>query len=95
MPRCTMLAVVLLAGLVPDLASAQPAPSANDGGDDANQGHVLFLADGYYECHGTVGQGSPGPRIAPRLPPYTSTVVSNSDLRDIAPISQRSRSHRR
>eukprot|EP01037_Dinobryon_pediforme_P012948 gene12948-13049_t len=58
------------------------------------------MADGCYECHGTVGQGGPGLRLAPsplpaqvigyyirnptgEMPPYTSKVVSDSDIRDI------------
>ena len=50
------------------LASAQsPAPR----GDAAN-GYKLFMADGCYQCHGTVGQGSrgTGPRLAPNPLPY-------------------------
>lgn len=33
---------------------------------DAGNGKKLFMADGCYECHGTVGQGSrpTGPRLA-------------------------------
>ena len=48
--------------------SAQaPAPA----GDAAN-GKQLFMADGCYQCHGTVGQGSrgTGPRLAPNPMPY-------------------------
>jgi mono/diheme cytochrome c family protein len=32
---------------------------------DASRGLHLFMADGCYECHGTVGQGGVGPRLAP------------------------------
>jgi mono/diheme cytochrome c family protein len=32
---------------------------------DAARGKHLFMADGCYECHGTVGQGGAGPRLAP------------------------------
>jgi ubiquinol-cytochrome c reductase cytochrome c subunit len=33
---------------------------------DAAHGRQLFMADGCFECHGTVGQGAAtGPRLAP------------------------------
>ncbi len=37
---------------------------------DAENGKTLFMADGCYSCHGTVGQGSGdvGPRLAPDGP---------------------------
>jgi mono/diheme cytochrome c family protein len=63
---------------------------------DAAKGKELFLKNGCYECHGTVGQGGTGPRIAPRtaslayarrpaggMPPYTAKVLPDSDLGDI------------
>ena len=71
---------------------------AEDG--DVARGHRLFLADGCAGCHGTVGQGGPGVRLAPsplpasgmaayirdpagEMPPYTSKVVGDADVRDI------------
>jgi ubiquinol-cytochrome c reductase cytochrome c subunit len=67
---------------------------------DAAHGQRLFMADGCYQCHGTVGQGSVGPRLAPDplpadaiaayirkpanvMPPYTASVLGDSDVRDI------------
>lgn len=42
------------------------ATTTNAGAQDANHGRQLFMLDGCYECHGTVGQGgAAGPRIAP------------------------------
>ena len=38
---------------------------AQDAGN-AENGKKLFLKNGCYECHGTVGQGGTGPRLAPR-----------------------------
>lgn len=64
MMRLTVMAAGLLAGLVPGLARSQGAPVPSSG--DATHGHALFLADGCYECHGTVGQGGPGGRVAPK-----------------------------
>ena len=50
------------------IASEQSATPAGD----AAKGHALFMADGCYQCHGTVGQGSrgTGPRLAPNPIPY-------------------------
>jgi ubiquinol-cytochrome c reductase cytochrome c subunit len=42
--------------------------AAAQGNADAEQGRQLFMKNGCYSCHGTVGQGgerSAGPRIAP------------------------------
>jgi mono/diheme cytochrome c family protein len=42
---------------------------------DANRGKHLFMADGCYECHGTVGQGgAAAPRIAPD--PFPAEAIS-------------------
>ena len=84
---------IVLAGLfgVMFLGSAAFAQSG-----DATKGKGLFLKNGCYECHGTVGQGGTGPRIAPRtaslayvrkparqMPPYTAKVMSDADLADV------------
>lgn len=47
---------------------AQPAASAGSLNGNAENGKKIFMADGCYECHGTVGQGSTqtgGARIGP------------------------------
>jgi mono/diheme cytochrome c family protein len=41
---------------------------------DADRGKHLFMADGCYECHGTVGQGGAAPRLAPD--PFPATALS-------------------
>jgi|ERR1700733_15393173 ubiquinol-cytochrome c reductase cytochrome c subunit len=48
--------------------------AAQDAAGDAAQGRKVFLADGCYECHGMVGQGSvqSGPRLAPDPMPLAS-----------------------
>jgi ubiquinol-cytochrome c reductase cytochrome c subunit len=43
--------------------SAQSATGESAG--DAQNGKQLYTAYGCYECHGSVGQGGTGPRIAP------------------------------
>jgi len=63
----TLLSCLLLLGACAIASAQSPAPA----GDAAN-GHTLFMADGCYQCHGTVGQGSrsTGPRLAPNPIPY-------------------------
>jgi len=48
-------------------AAAQGAPQG-----DAGKGKTLYMSDGCYQCHGTVGQGSrgTGPRLAPKPLPF-------------------------
>ena len=56
-------ACVLVAGT----AHAQPVA------DDVERGRQLFMANGCYSCHGTVGQGgerSAAPRLAPEPYPF-------------------------
>lgn len=38
-------------------------------GGDAESGKQLFLKNGCYECHGTVGQGAGANPVAPKLAP--------------------------
>ncbi len=40
----------------------------------AENGKQLFFKNGCYECHGTVGQGGTGPRLAPR--PLTAAALT-------------------
>jgi ubiquinol-cytochrome c reductase cytochrome c subunit len=55
------------------LATSTHAPIGH--AQDANRGKHLFMADGCYECHGTVGQGgAAAPRIAPD--PLPSEAIS-------------------
>jgi ubiquinol-cytochrome c reductase cytochrome c subunit len=58
-----LVASVILA-FVPFAALAQTS------GGDAVRGKALFLEQGCYACHGTVGHGEPyGPRLAPHALP--------------------------
>jgi mono/diheme cytochrome c family protein len=65
--RNTIAFLMLLAGCCGSAQAQSPAPQ----GDAAN-GYKLYMADGCYQCHGTVGQGSrgTGPRLAPSPMPY-------------------------
>ena len=46
---------------------------AQDGGN-ADNGKKLFFKNGCYECHGTLGQGGTGPRLAPK--PLSATALA-------------------
>jgi mono/diheme cytochrome c family protein len=60
MQRLTLIAATVIAPLATLGAAAVAQPTGN-----AAHGQRLFMADGCYECHGTVGQGGAGPRLAP------------------------------
>jgi mono/diheme cytochrome c family protein len=98
MPRSLWLSA--LAILVAPIAAAFAQSAAPAG--DAGNGQRLYMADGCYQCHGNVGQGSrpTGPHLAPNpmpyegfiaqlrhpansMPPYTSVVLSDSQVADI------------
>jgi ubiquinol-cytochrome c reductase cytochrome c subunit len=61
MTRCLIVAAFVL------LSPGLPAQSAAPG--NAENGKRLFLKNGCYECHGTVGQGAQANPLAPRLAP--------------------------
>jgi ubiquinol-cytochrome c reductase cytochrome c subunit len=67
MMKMKMFALALLIGSCGIVSAQSPAPV----GDAAN-GQKLFMADGCYQCHGTVGQGAraTGPKLAPNPMPY-------------------------
>src|SRR5690349_12041080 len=48
------------------LAAALFVPVLAQEAASADNGKKLFFKNGCYECHGTVGQGGTGPRLAPK-----------------------------
>jgi cytochrome c len=60
-------------GTHPDVPTQQQAAAGPLTGDPQH-GKALFAADGCYECHGYVGQGSirTGPTLAPRVIPFAA-----------------------
>jgi ubiquinol-cytochrome c reductase cytochrome c subunit len=88
---------IALAGLFGAMFAATAFAQSGDAAKgDVDKGKALFLKNGCYECHGTVGQGGTGPHIAPRtasiayirkpagqMPPYTAKVMSDQDLADV------------
>jgi mono/diheme cytochrome c family protein len=64
-----------LADIYAFLQSANPAPRSNLSSltGNAQNGSRIYVADGCYECHGRVGQGSQS-TAAPRIGPPTLTI---------------------
>lgn len=62
---CSLAAAFMISSAL----AQSPAPAL---AGDAQRGAILFMNDGCYQCHGTVGQGArgPGPRLAPNPLPY-------------------------
>ena len=87
------LAAVLLTVTI---ASAQ---NLGGTGGDAKQGEATYMRVGCYACHGTVGHGGTGPRLAPNpldvevlteylrepgaMPAYSAEVLSDAEAADI------------
>ena len=61
-----MRVFLLLLPLLAATGTAQTKPG------DSENGKRLFMRNGCYQCHGTVGQGSPvtGPKLAPNPIPF-------------------------
>ena len=57
--------VLVLVVLATSAAAASQQPSASPAGDPA-RGKTAFMNAGCYTCHGTVGQGGAGARLAPK-----------------------------
>src|SRR5258708_372151 len=64
-----LVAIFVLLGAVL-MGQNSAAPPGN-----AENGKRLFLKNGCYECHGTVGQGGTGPRLAPRPLPLAALTA--------------------
>jgi ubiquinol-cytochrome c reductase cytochrome c subunit len=57
-------------GIFAVLAASTVAMAQQPAGD-ARRGATLFMHDGCYACHGTVGHGAPyGPKLAPHAIPW-------------------------
>jgi mono/diheme cytochrome c family protein len=68
-----IIRAVMAIGLAVGMARPGLAQQAAPGGDAAH-GKALFMRDGCFECHGTVGQGGPGIRLAPG--PLPASVIA-------------------
>jgi ubiquinol-cytochrome c reductase cytochrome c subunit len=61
----TLLALVVLAAAL-SAQTQPPSPAQAPLRGDAAKGKVAFMNAGCYTCHGTVGQGGAGARLAPK-----------------------------
>ena len=68
-----LLVSVLIHGIAPAGAQTGSTPEPTDA--YARRGHELFLQNGCYLCHGTVGQGGVGPAIGVDVLPFIA--ISN------------------
>jgi ubiquinol-cytochrome c reductase cytochrome c subunit len=95
-----MVVAILMAGVALFVFQASRVQAQNSAqSDNAEKGKAVFMRVGCYACHGTVGQGGTGPRLAPNpmttdrltayvrkpagMPAYSAKVLSDSDLADI------------
>ena len=66
---CILLAgaLIILVGAGSNAQNVKASSQANASpAGDATSGKRIYSNDGCYECHGTVGHGGSGPRLAPR-----------------------------
>ena len=76
------MTLILLACLAASRVLAQNAP------DEIERGRVLYMTNGCYSCHGTVGQGgerSGAPRLAPEPYPFDAFRVLVRTPREAMP----------
>ena len=76
------LALAALGALSAVPANAQQQQQAPG---DAASGFRLFMTDGCYQCHGTVGQGGVGPRLAPDPIPAEAIAQYIRNPADVMP----------
>ena len=77
-----MKSSITLAALALATLAARAAP------DEIDQGRQLYMANGCYSCHGTVGQGgerSAAPRIAPDPYPFEAFRILVRQPRESMP----------
>lgn len=74
--------LLMLASPAPAQAPGAPAPAAAPAAGSAEKGKAAFMKYGCWQCHGTVGQGSPisGPKLAPAPMPLEAmaSFIRNS-----------------
>jgi ubiquinol-cytochrome c reductase cytochrome c subunit len=74
-------------GLAGAASSAMAAPAADP---QVERGHQLYMANGCYQCHGTVGQGgNAGSKLAPNpLPAAAIMAIIRKPIRDMPPYNK-------
>ena len=80
--RQRMLGVAVLVALVLPVCAAQAA--------SPEHGKLVFMKMGCWQCHGTVGQGGAGPRIAPDpIPDETFAAFLRTTSRAMPPYREK------
>jgi mono/diheme cytochrome c family protein len=76
-PTASIIAAAFLIALCGQALAENAAGTAQASTQrDVQRGHQIFMQDGCYECHGTVGQGgAAGPRIAPEPMPVEAIIA--------------------
>ena len=72
----------------PDASVAQPQAQAQSGNEEIERGRALYMKNGCYSCHGTVGQGgerSGAPKLAPDTYPFEAFRVLVRTPREAMP----------
>jgi ubiquinol-cytochrome c reductase cytochrome c subunit len=69
MNRTILLTALMV--LLPVMRAQSAAPAGN-----VEDGKRLYLKNGCYECHGTVGQGAQANPVAPRLAPKPLSLAA-------------------
>lgn len=55
-----------------------------------DEGRIAYMKAGCYQCHGTVGQGGVGPRLAPKpMPIEVMTVFVRNTPRNMPPYGEK------
>jgi mono/diheme cytochrome c family protein len=71
------------------VAAAAAALSSGALAGDAANGKVAYVKNGCYQCHGTVGQGGAGAKLAPKpLPEEAFTSFVRTTNRQMPPYSE-------
>ena len=72
----------------PAASVAQPQAQAQSGNEEIERGRALYMKNGCYSCHGTVGQGgerSGAPKLAPDTYPFEAFRVLVRTPREAMP----------
>jgi mono/diheme cytochrome c family protein len=85
-----LLSAALLVTGIAIGASAALAQDAAAPAGDAARGRTTYLGVGCQQCHGSVGQGGPGPILAKTLLPYEAFVEQvRNPIRNMPPYTDR------
>ena len=89
--KLVTLSLACLALIVPLAAAAQAVTSpvaAQSAADEVERGRALYMNNGCFSCHGTLGQGAPragAPRLAPDPYPFEAFRVLVRTPREAMP----------